>query len=95
MQLHRRDDGHEHRAAEPADSPALNEALTQIASGKLGAARDRFRRDYFLAQTPDGAFTSFVLALLMVDHHDAWAVAGAGSPAQSRAHARAVAPQCV
>ena len=37
MQLHRRDDGHEHRAvANPADSPALNEALAQIASGKLG-----------------------------------------------------------
>ena len=69
----RRDDGHEHRAAaNPADSPALNEILALIASGKLGAARDRFRRNYFLAQNRDGAFTSFVLALLMVDHHDAW-----------------------
>ena len=53
MQLHRRGDGHDHRAdANPADSPALNEALALMASGKLGAARDRFRRDYFLAQTP-------------------------------------------
>jgi hypothetical protein len=71
-QLQRRVDQNEQRAANPEDSRALGEILALIESGKLGAARDRFRRNYFLSQNRDGAFTSFVVALLMVDRHDAW-----------------------
>jgi hypothetical protein len=56
----------------PEDSRALNEILALIESGKLGAARDRFRRNYFLSQNRDGAFASFVLALLMIDRGEAW-----------------------
>ena len=55
----------------PAEVSALKDVMTQIERGKLGAARDRFRRNYFLGQNRDGAFSSFVLALLMVDRHDA------------------------
>lgn len=72
-QLQWRADGKEHRTvANPEDARALKEILALIESGKLGAARDRFRRNYFLSQNRDGAFTSFVLALLMVDRREAW-----------------------
>jgi hypothetical protein len=72
-QLQRRADGEEHHAvANPEESRALNEILALIESGKLGAARDRFRRNYFVSQNRDGASTSFALALLMVDRREAW-----------------------
>ena len=59
-------------AAPPADALALNEIMTRIESGKFGAARDSFRRNYFLAQNREGAATSFLLALLMIDREEAW-----------------------
>jgi hypothetical protein len=71
--LQSRADGNQHGVANPADSQALSEVLAQIENGKLGAARNRFRRNYFLAQNRDGAFVSFVLALLMIDQKEAWA----------------------
>jgi hypothetical protein len=61
-----------HSAAPPADALALNEIMTRIESGKFGAARDSFRRNYFLAQNREGAATSFLLALLMIDREEAW-----------------------
>lgn len=55
----------------PADFYALREALLRIESGKLAAARDCFRRNYFLAQNREGAFASLLLALLMIDREEA------------------------
>ena len=70
-----RDDGNHSRSAQsegtPADLYALREAVLRIESGKFGAARDFFRRNYFLAQNREGAFTSFLLALLMIDRAEA------------------------
>jgi hypothetical protein len=53
------------------DLYALREALLRIESGQFGAARDCFRRNYFLGQNRDGAVTSFLLALLMIDNEEA------------------------
>lgn len=58
-------------AGNPADFYALQEILSRIESGKFGAARDSFRRNYFIAQNREGAFTSFILALLMIDRDTA------------------------
>jgi len=54
-----------------ADLYALREALTLVESGKFAAARDRFRRNYFLAQNREGATASFLVALLMMDCQEA------------------------
>lgn len=63
------------KAAEPVQSAAefyaLREALVQVENGKFAAARDSFRRNYFLAQNREGAITSFLLALLMIDSEEA------------------------
>ena len=56
-----------------ADLYALRDVLQQIEKGKFGAARDSFRRNYFLAQNREGAMASFLLALLMTDAHEATA----------------------
>jgi hypothetical protein len=58
-------------AGSPADLYALREAVLRIESGKFGSARDYFRRNYFLERNREGAFTSFLLALLMVDPTEA------------------------
>ncbi len=55
----------------PVGSCALAEAMLRIETGKLGAARDCFRRNYFLTRNREGAFASFVLALLMTDREEA------------------------
>ena len=55
----------------PADFHALREALLQIENGKFRAARDYFRRNYFLGNSREGAITSFLLALLMTDRKEA------------------------
>jgi hypothetical protein len=62
--------GAEHVQA-AADLYALRHVLQQIESGKFGAARDSFRRNYFLAQNREGAMASFLLALLMTDSREA------------------------
>lgn len=59
------------RAQTAADLYALREVLEQIENGKFGAARDSFRRNYFLAQSREGAMASFLLALLMTDSKEA------------------------
>lgn len=64
--------GGQHRT-DASDLRALNDVMLLIESGRMGAARDRFRRNYFLAQSRDGAFTSFLLALLMTDREEALA----------------------
>ena len=69
-QLQRRTDGTQSEGS-PADLYAVQEALRQIENGKFGAARDSFRRNYFLARNREGAFTSFLLALLMTDREEA------------------------
>jgi hypothetical protein len=58
-------------AQSSADFYALREVLLHIESGKFGAARDLFRRNYFLEQNREGATTSFLLALLMNDADEA------------------------
>jgi hypothetical protein len=68
-QLQVRADGTQDRS--PAGSCALSEAMARIETGKLGAARDCFRRNYFLTRNREGAFASFVLALLMTDREEA------------------------
>jgi hypothetical protein len=50
---------------------ALREVLWWIESGKFASARDSFRRNYFLAHNREGALTSFLLALLMIDANEA------------------------
>jgi len=74
-QLQFRVDGAPTRAApsvgNPADLYALREVLLRMESGKFGAARDSFQRNYFLGQNREGAFTSFLLALLMIDRDTA------------------------
>jgi hypothetical protein len=45
--------------------------MMRIESGKFGAARDCFRRNYFLARNREGATVSFLLALLMTDRQEA------------------------
>jgi hypothetical protein len=55
----------------PADLYALREIILKIENGKFSAARDSFRRNYFLAQNREGAFTSFLLAILMTDREEA------------------------
>jgi len=54
-----------------ADLYALREALSKIENGKFRAARDYFKRNYFLATNREGAITSFLLALLMTDRNQA------------------------
>ena len=54
-----------------ADLYGLRNVLQQIESGKFGAARDSFRRNYFLSQNREGAMVSFLLALLMSDGKEA------------------------
>jgi hypothetical protein len=75
MQLQLRTDGTRNRPGQlegnPADFYALREALLRIENGKFGAARDYFRRNYFLANNREGAITSFLLALLMTDRKEA------------------------
>jgi hypothetical protein len=58
--------------ANAADAYAVQRALQQIERGKFGAARDSFRRNYFLANNRDGASVSFLLALLMRDRIEAY-----------------------
>jgi len=72
-QLQLRTNGGQGRQSEgsPADLYALKEVLMRIESGKFGAARDAFRRNYFLARNREGASTSFLLALLMTDREEA------------------------
>ncbi len=74
-QLQSRADGGQSRggpnAVSPADYYALKDVMMRIESGKFTAARDRFRRNYFLAQSAEGASTSFLLALLMTDLQEA------------------------
>ncbi len=66
-----RTEGTSKRVAEPGDLYALREVLQRIESGKFRAARDSFRRNYFLTQNRDGAFTSLLLALVMTDAKEA------------------------
>jgi hypothetical protein len=70
-QLQYRGDGGSRPAAPSTDSYALTEAMMRIETGKLGAARDCFRRNYFLTRNREGAFASFLLALLMTDREEA------------------------
>jgi hypothetical protein len=58
-------------AAFPAADSLAAEALSRIDEGKYKAARDYFRRNDFLAQSAEGAFTSFLLAMIMVDEKEA------------------------
>jgi hypothetical protein len=58
-------------AQNAADFYALREVLQRIEIGKFAAARDAFKRNYFLAQNREGALTSFLLALLMTDIEEA------------------------
>ena len=72
----------------PADLYALREALLRIENGKFGAARDCFRRNYFLANNPEGASASFLLALLMIDRGEAtkqWDIVNRLDPERARA----------
>ena len=46
---------------------ALRDVLQRMESRKFAAARDVFRRNYFLAQNREGASASFLLALVMID----------------------------
>jgi hypothetical protein len=63
--------------AQPAENAAalysLRDVLHQLETGKFGSARDSFRRNYFLAQSREGAMTSFLLALVMTDSKEAQA----------------------
>jgi len=72
--------GSKPHAAQPAQSAAdfyaLRPILLLIESGKFTSARDSFRRNYFLAQNREGAITSFLLALLMIDNEGAKASLG-------------------
>ncbi len=74
-QLQLRTDGNRNRPGQldgnPADFYALREALLRIENGEFRAARDYFRRNYFLANNREGAITSFLLALVMTDRHEA------------------------
>ena len=54
-----------------ADFYALREVLLRMENGKFAAARDLFRRNYFLSQNSEGAAASFLLALLMLDSQEA------------------------
>ncbi len=56
----------------PVDSYAVQQVLQLIEKGKFGAARDGFRRNYFLANNRDGASVSFLLALVMRDRIEAY-----------------------
>ena len=69
--LQSRTDHAQETAQNAADFYALREVLQRIESGKFSAARDSFRRNYYLAQSRDGAIASFLLALLMVDSQEA------------------------
>src|SRR5262249_31387927 len=60
-----------HYGENAADLYGLRDVLQQIEKGKFGAARDSFRRNYFLSQNREGAMTSFLLALVMTDRKEA------------------------
>ena len=70
-QLQRRSDQPRQLEGNPADLYALRETLLRIEKGEFRAARDHFRRNYFLANNREGAITSFLLALMMIDRHEA------------------------